>query len=475
MPAKPSLLSRARRFAPLAHIAAGIMGGLALVVFAVLLWRTKWAGHSDFDQLYLAGTAWRRGIPPYGRTPAFQVPDGPSSATLQVYYYLPFCSLLAAPLSLLPFPLADLLWRFGVFTLLLAGVWRFSRRVLPDWPVSLRLLALGLTAISGSLRWNLALHQPTALAVALALWFACALIEGRLGTAVALGVLISFKPTYLLPVVGLLLLQRHYRALCILAGAVVVLNVAALLPTGPVATVRAYRETMRHFEDPGSTNYPSALDVLTPYLRSDSASPLARFAPCHRGPEQWATDQLHARFLFSAWVRTLALAKTLGLLFDVGFLLYLGLVLRRAQKTRLARDPSFVLLWCSALMAFSLLMVYHQRYDLLALCPLVFVSLATLRRNDNKGAARLTLVVSFVATYPLTFRMVQFWHSRVVLPSGQLFLVPILSYLVLAALFGSLRMLVYRIGEEEKKQEAASRQVYDSTGPNRAEKIGGRV
>jgi hypothetical protein len=39
------------------------LSGIALLTFTIMVWRARWNGVSDFDQVYIAATVWRRGIP----------------------------------------------------------------------------------------------------------------------------------------------------------------------------------------------------------------------------------------------------------------------------------------------------------------------------------------------------------------------------------------------------------------------------
>lgn len=437
-----SSAARTRTLSPWTHYALATLGALALLIFYRMAWRETWTGYSDFDQVYLAGAAWRHSLVPYGDVqPAFRIPNGPPSSILINYYYLPLCSMLAAPLSLLPFPLAATAWKFGVFTLLFAGVWQFSRLVLPKWPSSVRLFAVGVTALSGSVRWNLVQLQPTALIVALLLFFVGAVIRKRWAGSVLLGILISVKASYLLPVVGLLAFCRQWKPLGALMAAMALLNLIALMPTGPGATLSRYRDSMQHVEDPGHMNYPSALDFLTPYLANDTSSPLAPLAPKGREPGHWSGEQIHATFLFSAWTRSVAQAKLLSLAFAVMTLGMLAWLWKQTARTGLIDDPAFLSLLFVTLNTLGLLLVYHQRYDALALVPAAFVALAALERRPRDSAAWTAFGASFLFAYLLTGSLLDKWHIRLVVPHGWLVLVPLCAYLTLTVFLALLTLL----------------------------------
>ena len=298
------------------HLLA-FLGICGITGFALMVLRRHWIGYSDFDQIYMAGLAWRHGIVPYVRTtPEFGVVNGLTSQIFGVYFYTPLCGMLASPLSFLSFPLSSFVWKTGVFGLFLWAFWRFMEHVLSAWPVSARLFLLGATALSGSLRWNLMQWQPTALIVALLLLFACAVLDNRWKVAVVLGVVISIKVTYLLPVVGLLLWRGQGKWLSALLGIVLFLNGFALIPTDPAATLTAYRQSLRHMQDVGKQNYPDALDFLTPFLLDAPTSPLAVYTPHNRKAGEWSGEQIHLPFILSAWEAGRALGNMAAMAFD---------------------------------------------------------------------------------------------------------------------------------------------------------------
>ncbi|HZO92037.1 MAG TPA: glycosyltransferase family 87 protein [Chthonomonadaceae bacterium] len=421
----------------LSRVAHGLLAGLgvlALIRFMLLLSHKYWQpGFCDFDQIYMAGLAWRRGVVPYGVVePAFHMPNGPDSHILQAYYYTPLGSMLAAPLSLLSFPRAIFLWKIGAFALLLYGVWRFSRLTLPDWPLSLHLFGLGVTALASSVRWNLLLLQPTALIVGGLLLFACAVIEERWTSALLLAVLISIKPSFFLPVVGLLAFRGRYRLLGLALGAILLLNLVALAPTGPRRTLAAYAEAIRSLDRPGTENDPRALESLGPYLNMRPDSPLAHHPQWSHKRGFWAEQQLSGVFLLSAWLPTLWQARALhGLL----TLLALGLLARlwwRAQVAQRYADPAFLAALFALLTGLALLSVYHRRYDALGLIPAVYVVLAMLHKNPRDLAAWAALGAGGLGAYVLAAGMVNLWLSRLVVPYGLLFLTPVFGYLTLA-------------------------------------------
>ncbi len=410
------------------------LGICGILAFALMVLKRHWIGYSDFDQIYMAGLAWRHGIVPYVKTtPEFGVADGPTSQIFGVYFYTPLCGMLASPLSFLSFPLASFVWKTGVFGLFLWAVWRFMRHVLSGWPVSARLFLLGVTALSGSLRWNLMQWQPTALIVALLLLFACAVLDNRWKVAIALGIIISIKVTYLLPVVGLLLWRGQGKWLAALLGIVLLLNGFALLPTGPTATLKAYRQSLRHMQDIGKQNYPDALDFLTPFLLDAPTSPLAVYTPHNRKAGEWSGEQIHLPFILSAWKQAAPWATWLQWPFIA--LVVAGLIglARRTMRTSLAEDTLFQSLLFCMFMSLSLLVVYHQRYDAVALIPLMPVSLALLERNRQDKSAWLLLGVTVFFAYLLSAGLLQRWYQHVVVPTGWLPLTPICGYLTLAA------------------------------------------
>jgi hypothetical protein len=85
-------------------------------------------------------------------------------------------------------------------------------------------------------------------------------------------------------------------------------------------------------------------------------------------------------------------------------------------------------------MSASLLVVYHQRYDAIALFPLAFVALASLKRNREDGLAWAALLYVFVFALALNGRALNFWQQEVVGSDDLFFLIPLCGYLAIARL-----------------------------------------
>jgi hypothetical protein len=420
-----------------------LVGALGILLFVRQVARTYWSVYSDLDQLFVAGVAWRKGLSPYDGhlLPYFGVPDGPTNEMLHTYYYAPLSAMLFAPLTLLSYPTFIAVWKFSVFGLLLTACWRFLRLACPEIPASVSFALVGMTAMSGSLRWNLVQFQPTALIVAALIWFVCAVLEDRFWLAVALGVFISIKMTYFLPVVGLLLFRHQYKQLACMVILIGGLNALSLAQTGPFRTLETYRNAMRTFEDPGKMTRPDALDTLTPFLKAYPQSPLAQYAPKDREPGHWAGEQLHLRFILSAFGIGYEVAKILGGIFTLGVLLFFGVLWRRARATGALQDAGSQAVLFAAMMSSSVLVVYHQRYDAIALLPCAFVATAALYRRRTDLLAWTTLISTLALSYVFAARMLNWWYVELAVQRGWLIAVPLCGYVAVIVWAGSLGLV----------------------------------
>lgn len=428
-----------------------LVGALSILLFFRQVAQTYWASYSDFDQLFVAGVAWRKGLSPYNGhlLPYFAVPDGPTNEMLHTYYYAPLCAMLVAPFTLLSYPTVIALWKFGVFGLLLLACWRFVRLTCPEIPAAVSFLMVGITALSGSLRWNLVQFQPTALIVAALIWFVCAVLEDRFWLSIALGVLISTKMTYFLPVAGLLLFRHQYKQLALMMLLIGGLNGLSLVQTGPLTTIETYREAVRTFEEPGKMTRPDALDSLTPLLAAYPQSPLAKYAPKDREPGHWAGEQLHLRFILSGFGVAYDTAKVIGGIFTLGVLLFFAVLWRRTRSTGALRDPASQGVLFAAMMSSSVVMVYHQRYDAIALLPCTFVAMGALYRRRNDVLAWTTLMSTLALSYVLAARMLNWWYVQVAVQRGWLIAVPLCGYVAVIVCVGSLGLLWRQANAQE--------------------------
>jgi hypothetical protein len=368
-------------------ILLSIMGGLCLGLLLFRLGTIRWGGHSDFDQLYLSGIVWREGRPPYGAVdPVFVVPNGPNNSILGYFLYSPLGAMLAAPLTFLAFPSACLLWLWFSFGLFLSGITRILRLLLPHAHLSLHLFLVGLVAISSALRWNMYLLQPTVFVCGALFWFACCYAEKRTGWALAFALLASIKFSYLLPVVGLPLFRRDVRFLAIFALFLCIGNSLSMMQTGFGETLNAYRTTLARHDHYGSSFHPSA-NVYYQWRTNTLPATLPDGSPM-----EVPGDQVHFTYIFSAWTHDVAASKRLHGVAALAVLGILAVQWRRMRDPARWETPPLTLMLFSYLMAVSLIIIYHQRYDLIALFPLGIFALAVLLRQPRNPAA-LTIVL----------------------------------------------------------------------------------
>ena len=313
----------------------------------------------------------------------------------------------------------------------LYGCWRFMGHLPILSNPNLRLFLVGMTALSGSMRWCLKQLQPSLLVAGLLILFVCFVVEKNRRAALICGVLIGIKLTYLLPALALLLILRDYRLLRQILGWTLVLNLIALVPTGFTHTLQTYREAVATFEDLGKMTRPDALDFLTPFLTSQPDSPLAPLAPPRPPSSYWAGEQLHYTFLVSGLGVRYPLSRMVGQVLTGLTLVGFFLLWKRTKFTAQRNDPEEILILFAAILAFSLLIVYHQRYDAVALIPGFFVALSLLRQKSFRRLAACVFVMGFVLCYALTGGILDAWHGKIVVPHGWLFLVPICSYMTL--------------------------------------------
>lgn len=353
-----------------------------------------WQKFSDFDQLYLGGMLWREGRPPYGAfLPEFIVPNGPSNAVLKYFLYAPFGAMLVSPLTLLPYPAAPQVWLWLSVILFLTGIDRFAKHIFPDISSAFRLFLAGAVAVSSGLRWNLFLYQPTIFVCGALIWFACCYVEQRRYAALMFALFASIKFSYLLPLIGLPLFRRDYRfvalfLLCFLGG-----NTISMFQTGFLPTLDAYRQTLAHHDHYGGPFHP---DAGVYHLWRTNRLPVANM--------EVPGDQVQFTFIFSSWTRSVPTAKrwhSLASIVVLGILVWQG---RQIKDKRLWEQPRPSLLLFSYLMAVSLIIIYHQRYDLIALVPLALIALDNVFRHRQRKLALVVFagIMIFAGIMPAT-------------------------------------------------------------------------
>ena len=117
------------------HSRAGLADSIMLVIWvtvsAMLAWLAFSLGGVDFNVYYAAGRVTLHGGNPYEYT---QLAKEITSVTEinNPYYYAPWFTWSILPLSLLPFPVARLLWACSNFALWFLAL--FSLQGLVDWP-----------------------------------------------------------------------------------------------------------------------------------------------------------------------------------------------------------------------------------------------------------------------------------------------------------------------------------------------------
>ncbi|MFT3928573.1 MAG: glycosyltransferase family 87 protein [Myxococcales bacterium] len=240
-------------------------------------------GANDFAFVYAAGRAWAHGFSPYDIprwhaewafvVPSWahgQPPPGP-------FVYPPHWALLAAPLGVLPWPLACRIWdlvnvvSYGLTCLLAV---RMVQRLAPRTPEVLIWAFVALTGLNGAVRWCLyecQLSLLPLLGVCAAFW---AREEKRSGLLVLSVFVASLKPQIcLLPLLFLLLDGSHKPVLQAGAAALLV-SVIGLIPSG----LSVFPEQFRHAYD-----LHLGMDFMKPSEFYNVSPLLAGFAP-HRLP-----------------------------------------------------------------------------------------------------------------------------------------------------------------------------------------------
>lgn len=401
----------------------GVLGCLFLGIFLLRLSGMHWQNFSDFDQLYLGGVVWREGRPPYGAvSPEFVVPNGPSNGVLKYFLYAPFGAMLVAPLTLLPYPIAPQVWLWLSVGLFLTGMGRFAKHVFPKASPSLLLFLVGAMSASSGLRWNLFLYQPTIFVCGAMVWFACCYVEQRRYTALIFALLVSIKFSYLLPLVGLPLFRRDYRFvalffLCFLGG-----NSLSMLKTGFVPTFNAYRQTIAHHDHYGSPFHP---DAGVYHLWRTDRLPNIKI---EGRPIEVPGDQVQFTYIFSSWTHNVPSAKKWHL---VAAAITLGILTwqwRRMKDKRLWEQPRLSLILFSYLMAVSLITIYHQRYDLIALLPLGLVAWSSILGRQRRGVATIIAVGVTIFAGIMSATLLTNLPSVLAERTGLLAFVPVTGY-----------------------------------------------
>jgi hypothetical protein len=385
---------------------------------------------SDFAQLYVAGAAFRHGVMPYGSyLPMNGMPEY-AEGVLTVYYYPPVVGAIFAVPSLLPYVLADVIWIVAIVLVLGSAVWRMARLVWPQAHVAVPLLITLVTLLGSGARWNLVNHQPSAMIIGLLIHFCLTVAKRKNSPSILLALAISLKPTYLLPVLGIYLYDRDYRKVGMVLLAAIGLSLLAAAPTGFTETLGGYASVTRGLIN-GSINHATAIDSMSSYLEVHPELALAS-SPYRSSTASTYIDQMiHADFVASAWAPSAAgtaiVSKLIVLLGLAAAFLAAKTMRNQASEATSEKRFAFV----AMLTALSLLIGYHNRYDLLALTPAGFVAVLAIRQNRYSAFGWMGAIAALLACWLLTSRLVSLWVEIMVGKTGLLPLLPICGYLVI--------------------------------------------
>lgn len=320
------------------------------------------------------------------------------------------------------------------------GVWYGLSVLVPQWPASVRLLLLCITACAGSLRISVGNLQIAPLVIgALGLFLYAQQREKPLLSLTA-GLIVALKVTFLLPVIGLLLWRGRFRALLMLLAVGILLDVAAAAPLGIRQMYAGMALSLRNYEVPGRVDYPDAHDILKIYRKEPIRyEPTPGVMPTETavayddrhhevrryiGPSA-VSEAVHWTYMFSAWTPTVRLANLLSAVCTVVALGFLFLLRRRAQPFR--DEPALLSYVFCVLVLFSLLCIHRGKYDLpVVVYPFAF-ALAQMS-GRLKAAHAVIAAVCFFFGYLMTMSLLLWWLFHVALPAGNVRLIPMNAY-----------------------------------------------
>ena len=358
----------------------GLLRGLTmlgLLLIALGMFRLQRTGReegSDLTEFYHAARRYAQGHDPYvlnGQAEDIARRPASEPLILSAYGYPPMTSAALAPLSLFTQRKAQAVLTFVLLFVLTPGLWLAIKTLLPDWPAPLRVLILGLLLQFLCLRWLFGQLQLTTLGLSGMGIFLYGESRQRPGLSLLGALLTALKPTLLLPILLFLLFRGNGKRLTVLLGLTLAFNFLAALPTGLRSTLASYRLSTANFNAPGTNNHASIYDTLRP-TRGLPPCPLAmQTGVTYPQANGYTGEQTSWLYIASGFTRSDALA---GRLAQCGSLLTIGgLFLLWKRSRNRADDGLFLqLIFCAAL-CFSLLCVYHQRYDVsLLLLPMLF-------------------------------------------------------------------------------------------------------
>ncbi|MBI5369189.1 MAG: DUF2029 domain-containing protein [Planctomycetes bacterium] len=386
-----------------AALAAAFLGGALLFHGIVVLPEALAPGAGwDFRQFYIIARTLLAGKNPYvgAEADAVWARSGIPLARLVVpglpaaygTVYPPIKAAVFAPLALLPYEPARLLWLALSYALLvallLAALHRFAADLSPPRRACVAALVLLLDPVAACLISG----QDALLACAAAWAAAVALEHGRPRRAGLLFALAGVKFTCVLLVPLALLWRDRRRALpwvAWAAAATLALNLLPVLVIGPAAWLAAFRESLRLYEsfclidDPGS--------ILGSYNMVSLTTLLYRLigphAPALIEPARWGA--IAALLAATAWVLRPAAPRP-----DAGPLLAGALP---AAGPDAAPVATWVLLLC-------LLVFNHRLYDAVALIPAVpLLAAAVAARRLGLAPAALAAAALFLFLFPSPF------------------------------------------------------------------------
>jgi hypothetical protein len=400
-----------------------------LLIGAILNFRAMHGGGVDFPSLYVMGRGVLTGQNVYAPAVAATFPERFGVDVPMGMFYPPATGFTMLPFAALPYQAGKLLWFLTMEVVLVLGIRRLVKVVVPRAGEHVWLACAAIISVSAALRWAMILLQGAPLLVGLLCWFVAAQEEGRPRLSAALAILaVALKMTLSLPFLGLLLLRRRYFAVAGAAGTWLLLNVVGFWRMG-AASLPDYRASVAGLEAFGNINSPDPWNVRT-------------------SPRLDWTSLFYGAFGNISLARLATLAAT-------------GLValwlLREGLRVRAPYSVRSTALFLPPLVCLGSLCVYHHHYDVsLFFVPVLLWGLVLGRESSPRwGVFMAAPLLGIMLLLPFGFA--QNMASKLFGEHGIGLLKLSFPVALTAALIGSLAMLFRGLREAEPELAPAVR------------------
>ena len=392
--------------------------GFALILIGLFINHHVGTGRGeDLAQIYISGNAFIHGqnIFDIDTQRRIFIQETGSVPTWGMFYP-PSAGIAVTYLNLFPYHVARVIWFWLMHIVLIAGFWLLCKLFFPEKSHAWRTLMIGLVLCASSIRWGFQLYQSAPLIVGLLCIFLYGLYKEHPILAITCAwYAICIKPSIAIAFIGVLALQRKWKQIFILVCLVIITNGIGFARMGGMEAIQGYKTNIAHLEDPGKSN---SLDATI-------------------SSTQERTDWAFLLCMFGMPEKAGRIGGVIISLLVLGVFVYAGSKWRHSYLSQEA-----LLVFLPAILLFSMLCVYHHRYDTSMLIPVLFILLVQQPAKQSHSLSPLFYLPLFAYIFLYPVYQVQTIVIRILGYEGTVLLKGVAGIVLNIALYASLYQLI---------------------------------